>query len=412
VQSRIAGQRSPPRVQNTSVFTRFALNLTDVHSLIMLVRIWREGEPAMIALKRRAQELRRGEVLKGIHDVRRQGRGRLHTVRRVREVDRSCAASKGSKLRPRRTSGSKGARVDSKIALDVAIPHPSFDGVPALQPVSIAPRSRTSSKADLCEAGAARSSCSSAASARGAGGLAEKADGSDAFRRPESSGSRPPLTLLPALAMQPKAYCSTSRPPRSTPKLVGDVLAVMRRLADGRHDDGRRKRTGNGFARMSQTGVVHRWRRHENRGGEGRDQQPQHARTQDFLRRVRNVASGKARPSNVVSRPRALHRALYADTAPRRSRRRPSTRDRQSRFASSAADSRTVDGAASRRAWRRYGRMLEARAPGWGASGTQWRQGEPRPSSSILTKSSDIGDDLGPAHDRIRYKPRPSSSSI
>src|SRR6266851_3172023 len=106
-------------------------------------------------------------------------------------------------------------------------------------------------------------------------GLAEKAE---SFPSQLSGGQQQRVAIARALAMQPKAILFDEPTSALDPELVGDVLGVMRKLAD----DG-----------MTMVVVTHEMafaRDVADRvlfidGGVVLDQ-PQHVRTQDFLRRV------------------------------------------------------------------------------------------------------------------------------
>ena len=115
-------------------------------------------------------------------------------------------------------------------------------------------------------------------------GLAEKAD---AYPAQLSGGQQQRVAIARALAMQPKAILFDEPTSALDPELVGDVLSVMRKLAD----DGMTMVVVThemGFARdvadrvlFIDGGVVV-----EQGVAKSVLDQPQHARTQDFLRRV------------------------------------------------------------------------------------------------------------------------------
>jgi polar amino acid transport system ATP-binding protein len=115
-------------------------------------------------------------------------------------------------------------------------------------------------------------------------GLAEKAD---AYPAQLSGGQQQRVAIARALAMQPKAILFDEPTSALDPELVGDVLSVMRKLAD----DGMTMVVVThemGFARdvadrvlFIDGGVIV-----EQGAAKSVLNQPQHARTQDFLRRV------------------------------------------------------------------------------------------------------------------------------
>ena len=115
-------------------------------------------------------------------------------------------------------------------------------------------------------------------------GLAEKAD---AHPPQLSGGQQQRVAIARALAMQPKAILFDEPTSALDPELVGDVLGVMRKLAD----DGMTMVVVThemGFARdvadrvlFIDGGVIV-----EQGQAKAVLNQPQHARTQDFLRRV------------------------------------------------------------------------------------------------------------------------------
>jgi polar amino acid transport system ATP-binding protein len=115
-------------------------------------------------------------------------------------------------------------------------------------------------------------------------GLAEKAD---AYPAQLSGGQQQRVAIARALAMQPKAILFDEPTSALDPELVGEVLSVMRKLAD----DGMTMIVVThemGFARdvadrvlFIDGGVIV-----EQGAAKSVLNQPQHARTQDFLRRV------------------------------------------------------------------------------------------------------------------------------
>jgi polar amino acid transport system ATP-binding protein len=115
-------------------------------------------------------------------------------------------------------------------------------------------------------------------------GLAEK---ENAYPAQLSGGQQQRVAIARALAMQPKAILFDEPTSALDPELVGDVLSVMRKLAD----DGMTMVVVThemGFARdvadrvlFIDGGVVV-----EQGVAKSVLDQPQHARTQDFLRRV------------------------------------------------------------------------------------------------------------------------------
>jgi polar amino acid transport system ATP-binding protein len=115
-------------------------------------------------------------------------------------------------------------------------------------------------------------------------GLADKADAHPAHL---SGGQQQRVAIARALAMQPKAILFDEPTSALDPELVGEVLSVMRKLAD----DGMTMLVVThemGFARdvadrvlFLDGGVIV-----EQGAAKSVLNQPQHARTQDFLRRV------------------------------------------------------------------------------------------------------------------------------
>jgi polar amino acid transport system ATP-binding protein len=115
-------------------------------------------------------------------------------------------------------------------------------------------------------------------------GLADKAN---AFPRELSGGQQQRVAIARALAMQPKAILFDEPTSALDPELVGDVLSVMRKLAE----DGMTMLVVThemGFARdvadrvlFIDGGVIV-----EQGPAKSLLSQPQHPRTQDFLRRV------------------------------------------------------------------------------------------------------------------------------
>jgi polar amino acid transport system ATP-binding protein len=115
-------------------------------------------------------------------------------------------------------------------------------------------------------------------------GLAEKADG---YPAQLSGGQQQRVAIARALAMQPKAILFDEPTSALDPELVGEVLSVMRKLAD----DGMTMIVVThemAFARdvadrvlFIDGGVIV-----EQGAAKSVLNQPQHARTQDFLRRV------------------------------------------------------------------------------------------------------------------------------
>jgi polar amino acid transport system ATP-binding protein len=115
-------------------------------------------------------------------------------------------------------------------------------------------------------------------------GLAEKAE---AFPAQLSGGQQQRVAIARALAMQPKAILFDEPTSALDPELVGDVLSVMRKLAE----DGMTMLVVThemGFARdvadrvlFIDGGVIV-----EQGAAKSLLNQPQHPRTQDFLRRV------------------------------------------------------------------------------------------------------------------------------
>ena len=115
-------------------------------------------------------------------------------------------------------------------------------------------------------------------------GLAEKADTHPAQL---SGGQQQRVAIARALAMQPKAILFDEPTSALDPELVGDVLSVMRRLADDgmtmivvTHEMGFAREVADRVLFIDGGVIVEQ--------GAARSvlNQPQHPRTQDFLRRV------------------------------------------------------------------------------------------------------------------------------
>jgi polar amino acid transport system ATP-binding protein len=115
-------------------------------------------------------------------------------------------------------------------------------------------------------------------------GLAEKAD---AFPPQLSGGQQQRVAIARALAMQPKAILFDEPTSALDPELVGEVLSVMRKLADDgmtmvvvTHEMAFAKDVADRVLFIDGGVIVEQ--------GEAKTvlNQPQHARTQDFLRRV------------------------------------------------------------------------------------------------------------------------------
>jgi len=115
-------------------------------------------------------------------------------------------------------------------------------------------------------------------------GLAEKADTHPAQL---SGGQQQRVAIARALAMQPKAILFDEPTSALDPELVGDVLSVMRRLADDgmtmvvvTHEMGFAREVADRVLFIDGGVIVEQ--------GAARSvlNQPQHPRTQDFLRRI------------------------------------------------------------------------------------------------------------------------------
>jgi len=115
-------------------------------------------------------------------------------------------------------------------------------------------------------------------------GLAEKAD---SYPAQLSGGQQQRVAIARALAMQPKAILFDEPTSALDPELVGDVLSVMRRLADDgmtmvvvTHEMGFAREVADRVLFIDGGVIVEQ--------GAARSvlNQPQHPRTQDFLRRI------------------------------------------------------------------------------------------------------------------------------
>ena len=115
-------------------------------------------------------------------------------------------------------------------------------------------------------------------------GLAEKAD---TYPAQLSGGQQQRVAIARALAMQPKAILFDEPTSALDPELVGDVLSVMRRLADDgmtmvvvTHEMGFAREVADRVLFIDGGVIVEQ--------GAARSvlNQPQHPRTQDFLRRI------------------------------------------------------------------------------------------------------------------------------
>jgi polar amino acid transport system ATP-binding protein len=115
-------------------------------------------------------------------------------------------------------------------------------------------------------------------------GIADKAD---AYPSQLSGGQQQRVAIARALAMQPKAILFDEPTSALDPELVGEVLDVMRRLAeDGMtmlivtHEMGFAREVADRVVFLDQGVIL------EQGPAKAVLNQPQHARTQDFLRRV------------------------------------------------------------------------------------------------------------------------------
>jgi polar amino acid transport system ATP-binding protein len=115
-------------------------------------------------------------------------------------------------------------------------------------------------------------------------GLAEKAD---AYPAQLSGGQQQRVAIARALAMQPKAILFDEPTSALDPELVGEVLGVMRKLADDgmtmvvvTHEMGFAADVADRVLFIDGGVIV------EQGAAKSLLNQPQHARTQDFLRRV------------------------------------------------------------------------------------------------------------------------------
>ena len=179
----------------------------------------------------------------------------------------------------------EGARVDRNAPLDRRDPHPGVDGVPALQPVPASHCARERHRRPaLCEEGAAAEARERGRALLAQVGLADKAD----VHPPQlSGGQQQRVAIARALAMQPKAILFDEPTSALDPELVGDVLGVMRKLADDgmtmvvvTHEMAFAKDVADRVLFIDGGVIV------EQGPAKSVLNQPQHARTQDFLRRV------------------------------------------------------------------------------------------------------------------------------
>jgi polar amino acid transport system ATP-binding protein len=115
-------------------------------------------------------------------------------------------------------------------------------------------------------------------------GLAEKAE---AYPTQLSGGQQQRVAIARALAMQPKAILFDEPTSALDPELVGDVLGIMRKLADDgmtmvvvTHEMGFAREVADRVLFIDGGVIV------EQGAAKSVLDQPQHARTQDFLRRV------------------------------------------------------------------------------------------------------------------------------
>ena len=115
-------------------------------------------------------------------------------------------------------------------------------------------------------------------------GLAEKAD---AYPPQLSGGQQQRVAIARALAMQPKAILFDEPTSALDPELVGEVLGVMRKLAEEgmtmvvvTHEMGFAREVADRVLFIDGGVIV------EQGPAKRFSTQPQHARTQDFLRRV------------------------------------------------------------------------------------------------------------------------------
>lgn len=125
-------------------------------------------------------------------------------------------------------------------------------------------------------------------------GMAHKAD---AWPNALSGGQQQRVAIARALAMKPQAMLFDEPTSALDPELVGDVLAVMRTLADEgmtmivvTHEMGFAREVADRVLFLHGGGIVESGPAAQVLGA------PRHARTQDFLRRVLNPVASTASP--------------------------------------------------------------------------------------------------------------------
>ncbi len=223
-------------------------------------------------------------------------------------------------------------------------------------------------------------------------GLADKADAHPAQL---SGGQQQRVAIARALAMQPKAILFDEPTSALDPELVGDVLGVMRKLAD----DGMTMVVVThemGFARdvadrvlFIDGGVI------VEQGAAKSVLDQTAARADAGFPAPRAASSVTANLMTVTHNPLALPPSLYADTAIAPCRRHRSTSTGTCRSRSSAA---ALPDCRPRCIWPSRGRdaiVLEAQQPGWGASGNNGGQLNPGLKLDPDTIEATFGADLG-----------------
>ena len=180
----------------------------------------------------------------------------------------------------------EGMRVDRGDRSIRADPHAGLDGVPALQPVSASHRAgERDRRTDLREERTARGrGRGAAATCSHASGLADK---EHAYPAALSGGQQQRVAIARALAMAPKAILFDEPTSSLDPELVGEVLGVMRSLAeDGMtmivvtHEMGFAREVADRVLFLDQGVIAEQ--------GPAREllTNPRNPRTQDFLKRV------------------------------------------------------------------------------------------------------------------------------
>ena len=216
---------------------------------------------------------RGGEGRSALHH-RPSGSGKSTLLRCINGLESMTRAKSG--LKTGRRSQQRAHSLD---------PNAGVDGVPALQPFSAPQRNRErDGRPGVRQKAAACAGVGARACAAEAVGLEHK---HDAYPSELSGGQQQRVAIARALAMQPKAILFDEPTSAFDPELVGEVLAVMRSLAEQgltmlvvTHEMGFAKEVADRVVFMDGGKIAE-----EGRAGEMLAN-PKNERTKDFLRRV------------------------------------------------------------------------------------------------------------------------------